>query len=477
MIRKSVKAVDERFGLGPYLRSGLRYVFPEHWSFMLGEIALYSFLVLIGTGIFLAFFYVPSDVTTTYTGSYVPLQGREMGSEYASVVRIVFDIPAGNLVRQTHHWAANVFIASIVLHLMRIILTGAFRKPRELNYWIGVTMAGAAIFEGFLGYSLVDDLYSGMGLVIAYGVALAIPFVGAPFSVLVWGGEYPGNEPFWNRLEIFHALIIPVLIGALITIHLISIIRQHHTQFRGPKRTEAQVYGTPMWPGYALRSIGLLFATAAILFLLGGLIEINPIWLWGPYEPYLSTNAAQPDWYLGWLIGGLRLMPPLELHIAGYTLVPNPFWGGFFFPTFVFFVLYMWPFLDKWLWGDKRRHHLLDRPRDNPRRTAAFMAFLTWVFTVFAAGAADRFFFRSNFSYEAQIWVFRALNIVLPIVVYFVVRRLCTQLKEREAHPLREWTGRVVRRDSRGGWETVLVDEGLGRDELEEEAEEDPARA
>jgi ubiquinol-cytochrome c reductase cytochrome b subunit len=465
---RAVGALDDRLGAAPFLRKALRYVFPDHWSFMLGEIALYSFLVLVGTGIFLTFFYVPSDATVVYDGSYAPLQGRTMGAQYRSVLDLVFDVPAGNLMRQTHHWAANVFVVAIVLHLVRILFTGAFRKPRELNYWIGVTMLGLAIFEGFLGYSLVDDLLSGMGLVIAYSVALSIPFAGADFAFLVWGGEYPGAEDFWPRLEIVHVLIVPVILGALITAHLLIIARQHHTQFAGGRRRETNVIGTPMWPGYALRSIGLLLATAAVLFLLGGLVQINPVWLWGPYETFLSTNGAQPDWYVGWLIGGMRLMPPLELQFLDYTIVPNPFWGGLLFPLVVFGALYAWPFLERRRYGDRRHHELVDRPRDNPRRSAVAAAFLSWVFLVFAAGAADRLYFRSFVSYELQVWVFRVGVILLPFVVYFVTRRLLTDLRDRDEHPLRRWTGRVVvRRADTGGFATVGAEGGGGAQEAD----------
>jgi len=453
LIRRLVRFVDERLGAGPALRSTLRYVFPGHWSFMLGEIALYAFVVLVATGIFLTFFYVPSDQTTTYAGSYAPLQGVTMGKQYASTLGLSFDVPAGLLMRQTHHWAANVFVAAIVLHLMRIALTGAYRKPRELNYWVGVTMLGLAIFEGFLGYSLIDDLLSGMGLVIAYSVALSIPFVGDDFAFLVWGGEYPGSSSFWPRLEIVHVLIVPVILAALITVHLLQITRQHHTHFAGRGRTERRLLGTPMWPGYALRSIGLLLFVGAVLFLLGGLVQINPIWQWGPYETWLSTNGAQPDWYLGWLIGGLRLMPPLEVQVFDYTLMPNPFFGGFLFPNLVFLVLFLWPWIGRRFFGDTRAHNLLERPRDNPRRTATFYAFLSWVFIVFAAGSMDRFYLRSGIPYEGQGWFFRAAAVLAPFLVYFVVRRICEELRDRGDHPLRGWTGRVVRRTDTGGFE------------------------
>lgn len=452
MIRRGVAALDERLGAAPALKSALRYVFPDHWTFMLGEIAMYCFVVLVGTGIFLAFFYVPSDATLHYQGDYEPLRDLAMSEAYASVLHISFEVPAGLLIRQTHHWAANVFVVAIVLHLMRILLTGAYRKPRELNYWVGVTMLGLAILEGFLGYSLVDDLLSGMGLAIAYAVAMSIPFLGGSFAFLVWNGEYPGTAVFWPRLEILHALIIPTAIGVLLSLHIAQIVRQHHTQFPS-EGSERQVRGTPAWPGYALRSVGLFLVVAGVLFLLGGLVQINPIWEWGPYEPYLSTNGAQPDWYVGWLIGALRLMPPLEPVIGDYTVAPNPFWGGALFPGIVFAVLYAWPLLARRFVDDPRRHNLLDRPRDNPKRTALVLAFVGWVFTVFAAGATDRFFFRSFVSYEGQVWFFRGLTLLGPFLIYFVAKRGCEELRLRDDHPLRGWSGTVLRRNRAMGFD------------------------
>jgi ubiquinol-cytochrome c reductase cytochrome b subunit len=264
-----------------------------------------------------------------------------------------------------------------------------------------------AILEGFAGYSLVDDLLSGMGLVIAYSVALSIPFIGAQLGYLIWGGPFPGSSGFLPRLEIVHVLLIPAALTVLITLHLISIMRQHHTQFPGVGRRERNVVGTPLWPAYALRSIGLVLAVAAVLFLAGGLIQINPIWQWGPYHPYLSENGAQPDWYIGWLIGALRLMPNFEPAIGNHTIIPNPFWGGAAFPLFVFAVLYSWPWLERRITGDHLRHDLLDRPRDRPNRTAVGAAFLSWVVIIFAVGSTDRLFYRLHISYSAQIHFWR----------------------------------------------------------------------
>jgi ubiquinol-cytochrome c reductase cytochrome b subunit len=252
-------------------------------------------VVLVATGTFLALFFDPSTTETTYRGSFALLRGQEVSLAYASALHLSFDVPAGLLMRQTHHWAADVFLVAIVLHLLRIFFTGAFRKPRELTYVTGVVLLGAATLEGFAGYILVDDLLSGMGLAIAYGVAMSIPLIGGGLAHLVWAGQFPGGPELESRLYIAHVFLIPGLIAALIGAHLWMIVRTRHSQFPGPLRNEDNVIGLPMWPGYALRSIGLLCAVAAILLLLGGLVQVNPIWEWGPYEPWQGTNGAQPD--------------------------------------------------------------------------------------------------------------------------------------------------------------------------------------
>jgi len=414
--------VDQRVGAARPVRKALDYIFPDHWSFLLGEIALYAFVVLIGSGTFLALFFEPSSATTT-------LEGETVSHAYASAIRLSSDVPAGLLMRQTHHWAADVFLVAIVLHLLRVFFTGAFRRPRELTYLSGVLLLGLAMFEGFLGYSLLDDLLSGMGLAIAYGVAMSIPLIGGDVSSLLWGGEFPGGPEFASRLFIAHVFLLPAVMATLIAGHLLTIVRTHHSQFPGPLRTNANVVGLRTWPAYALRSLGLLLATAAILIALGGLIQINPIWQWGPYEPYYGTNGAQPDWYLGWLIGALRLMPPLEIVIAGKTVVPNPFFGGVLFPTAIFGFLFAWP------WFEQRRgataRHLLDRPRDNPRRTAIGAAVFALVSIVFLAGSADRLFLSSGVPYETQIWLFRIAVIVVPPLVYALTKRACRELRDR----------------------------------------------
>jgi quinol---cytochrome-c reductase cytochrome b subunit len=428
MIRRTVRFLDERAGAAPFLRKALRYVFPDHWSFLLGEIALYSFVVLVLTGIYLTIFFEPSLKETVYNGSYEPLQGQRMSEAYRSVVDISFKVKAGLLIRQTHHWAADVFVVAIVLHVLRVFFTGAFRKPRELVYYVGILMLMMTLLEGFLGYSLVDDLLSGMGLAIAYSVVMSIPVVGANLAMLIWGAPYPGLPAFESRMYIFHVFVLPMAIAILLSLHLLLIVARHHTQFPGPKRTERRVVGLPAFPGYAPRTLGLAFAVAAVLVLLGGLVQINPIWQWGPYETALGTNGAQPDWYLGWLIGALRLMPGFDVTIGDYTLLPNPFWGGVLFPLLVFLFLFAWPTIERRRTGDREPHNLLDHPVDMPWRTGVGAAVLSFVAIVFLAGAMDRVAVSVGVPYTWQIWIFRAALFLVPLLVFVCTQRVCAEL-------------------------------------------------
>jgi ubiquinol-cytochrome c reductase cytochrome b subunit len=290
-----------------------------------------------------------------------------------------------------------------------------------------------ALLEGYLGYSMVDDLLSGMGLAIGYGVALSIPFVGANLAALLWGDPFPGKHVFESRMYVAHVFVLPILIATLIAAHLFLVVARHHTQFGGRRATERKLVGMPTFPAYAPRSVGLAFAVTAVLFLLGGLIQINPIWIWGPYHVADATNGAQPDWYLGWLIGALRLVPAFDVTIGKYTLVPNAFWGGAAFPLVVFLILFLWPWAERKVTGDYGFHNLLDRPRDAPWRTAFGVALFTWIFLVFFFGASDRLFVLFGVSYNLQVWIFRVLLFVGPVVALFVTKRVCDELRAGEA--------------------------------------------
>jgi ubiquinol-cytochrome c reductase cytochrome b subunit len=428
-----VRFIDERTASAPLLRKGLRYIFPDHWSFLLGEVALYAFIVLIVTGIYLALFYTDSTATTVYHGPYAPLDGQQMSAAYRSVVDISFQVKAGLLMRQTHHWAADVFVAAIVIHLMRVFFTGAFRKPRELTWTIGLILLFTSLLEGFMGYSLVDDLLSGMGLQIGYGVGLSIPIIGGPLMLLIFGAPFPGSHVFFSRLYIAHVLLVPLLLAALIGVHLALIAARHHTQFKENRRTtNKRIVGVPMFPGQAPRSLALMFFTVGVVFLLGGLVQINPIWQWGPFHEWLGENGAQPDWYLGWLIGALRLMPDFDVTIGHFTLIPNPFWGGVAFPMVVLGVLAAFPWVEARLTGDHEVHNLADRPRDAPNRTAFGVAFASWIFIIFVFGAADRVYVLVGLGYQTQLLMARIAMWVVPVLLFFLTRHICHNLQGKD---------------------------------------------
>ena len=421
IVRRTTRWLDDRLGVSSFARTALDKVFPDHWSFMLGEIALYCFVILVLTGIYLSFFFVPSSRDVLYQGTYAPLRGVGVSEAFASVLRISFDVRAGMVFRQMHHWAALVFVAAIALHLSRVFFTGAFRRPREINWIIGVTLLLLAIFNGFSGYSLPDDLLSGTGLRIAYSVALSIPAAGTWLAFLVFGGEFPANDII-SRLYVLHIFLVPAALATLITVHLSLIWRQKHTQFPGPGRTETNVVGSRLWPTYAAKSVALFFVVGAVLGLLGGLAQINPVWLYGPFVPSAVSSPAQPDWYLGWLEGALRLFPNWEIRAFGHT-VANPFFPAVLLPGITFLLLYLWPFLEARLTGDRLHHELLDRPRDRAVRTGLGAAALTFYGVLFFAASNDVMAKLFHVSVTGVTWVFRVLVLVLPPVVGFGVYR------------------------------------------------------
>ncbi|MCZ7534360.1 MAG: ubiquinol-cytochrome c reductase cytochrome b subunit [Acidimicrobiia bacterium] len=414
MIKRLLVALDNRLNAASFTRRTLTKVFPDHWSFMLGEIALYAFLMLVLTGVFLTFFFDASQATTTYNGTYQPLNGVEVSQAFRSVLDISFDVRAGLVMRQAHHWAALIFVAAIIVHLCRIFFTGAFRKPRDINWVVGVTLLLLAIFNGFTGYSLPDDLLSGIGLRVLYSIALSIPLVGTWLAYLVFGGEFPA-EGIISRLYSIHIMIIPLTIGAILTIHLALVWHQKHAQFKGPGRTESNVVGSRLWPTYAVKSVGLFFMVAAVIMALGGLFQINPVWFFGPFDPAQVTSPAQPDWYMGWMEGALRLFPPWEIGAFDHVIVPAPFFPAVLLPGITFAFLYAWPFLEAWLTGDHDAHNLLDRPRDRPIRTSLGVATLGFYIMLLVAGSNDLIAKWLLVNVGAVTNVLRVLLFVVPV--------------------------------------------------------------
>lgn len=434
LTRRAARWIDDRLGGAELARTTLNKVFPDHWSFMIGELALYSFVVLVLTGVYLAFFFSPSKELVTYHGAYAPMRGVQMSAAYQSALDISFKVRAGLVMRQVHHWAALLFLAAMVVHLSRIFFTGAFRRPREINWIVGVTLLILGLVNGFAGYSLLDDQLSGTGLRITYGVALSTPVIGTWMTSLLFGGEFPGPD-ILSRLYVIHILIIPVLIALLISIHLFFVVRHKHTQFAGPGRREHNVVGERMWPTYGAKALGLFFLTASMLTLLGGLFQINPIWIFGPFRPAQVSAASQPDWYMGWLEGALRLVPGWETRLFGFE-IPNPFYAGALLGGATFGLLYLWPFIEARLTGDIAEHHLLDRPRQRPGRTAFGVAVLTFYAILFLAGSSDVLASTFHLSVNHVLITFRAAVIVLPLVAAFATRRLCLELSDRDHVPV-----------------------------------------
>lgn len=431
--------MDDRTGGAQWFKSALRHVFPDHFSFMFGEIAAYAFAILLATGVFLTFFFVPSATKVTYDGSYSPLVGLPVSRAYESTVHISFDVPMGLLIRQIHHWAALIFVMAILIHLCRVFFTGAFRKPRELNWIIGVTLLLAAMGNGFFGYSLADDLLSGTGLRIAYSIAQAIPVAGTWVASLFFGGEFP-SESMIPRMYIMHVLIVPAIILGLLSVHLALVWRQKHTQFQGPGQREDNLVGSRLWPTYTARSVSLLLGMVAVLAALGGLAQINPIWLWGPYEPWAVTTGAQPDWYVGWLEGALRLFPAWEITLFSHTL-PAVFWPGIVLPGATFGALYAYPFIEKRLTGDTAAHELLERPRERPLRVAFGAGTIAFYIVLFIAGSQDVIAAWTGITIERMVWVLRAALLVVPLFVAFIAHRWAKDLASIGTEPSRSSPG------------------------------------
>jgi ubiquinol-cytochrome c reductase cytochrome b subunit len=432
------KWADDRTGIGGMLSGripnifNLRKVFPDHWTFMLGEIALYSFIVLLITGTFLTLWFKPSMGEIEYNGSYQLLRGLPLSEAYASTVDISFDVRGGLLIRQIHHWAALMFIASMLVHMLRNFFTGAFRKPRELNWAIGATLLFMGITEGFLGYSLPDDLLSGTGVRIIFGAVESIPLIGSYLETWLLGGEYPGDV-LVPRMYMLHILLIPAVILALVAVHLVLIFYNKHTQFPGEGRTEKNVVGYPFFPVYTAKAGGFFFIVFGVITLMAAVLQINPVWTYGPYNPAEVSAGSQPDWYIGYLEGALRIMPDWEWHLGSTTWSWNVFIPGIIGFVALPLAIGVYPFLEKWITGDDREHHVLDRPRDVPNRTAMGVAAITVYVVLMVGGANDIIATHFHVSLNRITLVLRWAIFIAPIVMFIVTKRICIGL-QRSAH-------------------------------------------
>jgi len=427
---EALDEMDQRFHPAAGMRKQFNKVFPTHWSFMLGEVALYSFIILLLSGTYLALFFDPSMTEVTYNGVFDNLRGVHMSRAYASTLDISFQVRGGLFVRQVHHWAALLFMAAMVAHMCRTYFTGAFRKPRETNWIIGVLLLFLGFMEGFSGYSLPDDLLSGTGLRIASGFILAVPVIGTWTQFALFGSEFPGIEII-PRLYIVHVLLIPGILLALIAVHVGLVWYQKHTQFPGPGRSEKNVVGVRILPAFAAKGGAFFAVTVGVIGIMGGVFQINPIWNFGPYNPSHISAGSQPDWYVLFTEGMLRIFPPWNIAIGDYT-IPPAFWASPAFLPVLYVLAGAYPAIERRFTKDNALHNLLQRPRDVPVRTSLGAMAIAFYTLLVLCGSNDLIAYFFDISLNATTWAGRIGVLALPPIVYYVTYRICIGLQRSD---------------------------------------------
>ncbi|MBX0293337.1 cytochrome b [Haloarcula nitratireducens] len=372
-------------------QSFLGKAFPAEDSFLLGEVALFSFAVLVLTGTFLGFFFEPSTTAVEYEGSVAQFQGEELPAAFASVLNITYDVPFGMLLRRMHHWAAHLFVASMALHMLRVFFTGAYRNPREPNWLVGTGLAGLSMFAAYTGYALPFDEFASTAVGIGYNVALSVPLVGETLAYLVFGGSFPSSATI-PRLFFLHVFVLPLAIAGLIGVHMAILIRQKHTEAErdeavpGRERVEKDdgsvVVGLPAVPNQTAVSAVVFFLTLATLSLLAGFLPVHNIAEYGPNDPATTPSLIMPDWFLMWGYGFLKLTPSwLSFDLLGVH-VSSEFIGGLVLPGLVFAVVALWPFIDY----ESEQRHFSANPLARPWQTACGVAGVVFIMVASIAG-------------------------------------------------------------------------------------------
>ncbi len=411
----------------------------DRWAAVFGRIAGYSFAVAVVTGVLLLPFFRPSMATVAYHGSYSKLDGAPMSQAYRSVLAISFDARGGLLIRQVHHWSADLFVAAICLRLLRVFFRGRF-SGRALPGWlIWVALLPLGMLAAYTGTILPDDGLSGGSLSLITGVLLSVPVIGTRLVLWIFGGAPPGHQIIGRDYWV-HILVLPALAGALLL-----------ASFRPSLRWPRQVRLDPLLP-----------FTCAVLVLLGAIAQINPVWIYGPYQPGSITAGAVPDWYMGFLDGALRLMPAWELTVAGHplalgVLIPALVVPGLFFTCLFFICLALYPLADRRIVGGRPPRGLLPpRPADPANRTAVGVAGVTLYGLLWAAAANDQIAYHLQIPLYTVTWVFRVLVLAGPALAFLLTRVICHALagrrRDEELHG-RE-TGRTVR-NPQGGYDEI----------------------
>ncbi|WP_329481439.1 cytochrome b N-terminal domain-containing protein [Kribbella sp. NBC_01484] len=423
-------------------------VFPDHWSLLFGQIAFYSFVVIVLSGVVLTVYYEPSVGHVVYDGPYAPLHGVEMSRALDSTMAITFEVRGGLLIRQIHHWATLIMMAAITLHLLRLFFTAGFRRPRRLNWLVVVGLLIVMLAASLTGTSLPDDMASGTSLAVLDGVLQATPLVGSGLSALLFGGQFPGDVLSW--FYPLHIVVLPALLVVLFVVGAVLALRHKPAQLAEPGRTEDNVVGRPATVA-AVKSVGLFCFVAGVTILMAATATINPVWLYGPADPANTSAGVGPAWYLAFLDGSLRLAPGWEFVWWGKTFSLAVLMPVTVCTLFLALVA-VYPFIEERLTGDRRHHHLLERPRNNPTRTGIGVAGVTFYGILWAAAGADTIAVQFHLSVNSLLHVFQVLVVLGPPAALVITRRICTGLQERDTQiaVLGVETGRVVRRTDGG---------------------------
>lgn len=409
--------VDDRLRIRSDMRRTANKVFPSNWSFLLGEVALFSLVILVLTGIFLTFFYRPNVEPVVYTGSNPVFAGQTLPAAFESIVRLSSDVNAGLLFRRLHRGASHLFIATVVLHMLRIMLTGAFRKPREVNYFIGIGLLTLAFGAGFTGYSLPYDSLAGTGIRIAYSELLSLPLIGDRVTFWVFGGAFPTGDVI-PRFFVLHVMILPALLLGTAGLHLFIVYRQKHTQFpRMGVDGHKLVLGKPLWPLQFAESTTLFLWVGGLLAAAAVLIPWSDITLLGPYVPGEVGNNAQPDWFLFWLEGALRIFPPIEFGIPGSLIISGPFVAGVVLPGLIFTFLAAYPFIERRVYKLEGEWHVLQNPLEIPLRAGVMLGVFSALLILSAAATNDILSRMFGIPIEVITWIARVAVIAVPVLL------------------------------------------------------------
>jgi ubiquinol-cytochrome c reductase cytochrome b subunit len=388
----------------------------DRWAAAFGRIAVYSFAVALVTGVLLLPVFQPSMAPVVYHGSYRKLDGLRMSSAYQSVLHMSFDVRGGLLIRQVHHWSADLFVAAVCLRLIRVFFRGRFRLPDWL-IWVGLLLVGT--LAGWSGGILPDDMMSGGSLSVLAGVILSVPVVGTRLAALAFGGSIPGHvvigRDYW-----LHVAVLPAVLGAL----LLLSYRSARPRAVPARRVNPLARRRRLDP--------LLPFTAAALVMLGAVAQINPVWLFGPYQPGSISAGSAPDWYMGFLDGALRIMPGWEVPVGGNVLALDVMTPAVILPGLFFTLVAAYPLLDGWVAGGRPLPRLLPpRPAAPANRAGVGVAAITLYGLLWAAAANDQIAYHLHVPLFTVTWVFRVLVLIGPALAFTLTRRISYALQAR----------------------------------------------